>query len=500
MVDFTNCKINKKELIEFSIVLVISILIFTPFLIGHYATDTYNVVNVGYENYAVKWSLNDGRIFMSLLVLLASKIHLSIEIFVFITLFLALITSSISVIYVKKIIYRYKTPKNLLQEILTITISYITIFNFMNIETMYFVECFVISVSVLIFILAADILILKEKNSILKSLLLVIIGVLFYQGSICMYFMTTLLISILKNKNNYKQIIIDVIKSGIIALVSVLLNMILVSIIGNIYGMEQNRINGIDKIFLNIRKIIKYTPNVLINTCNLFPKGFYLIFTFALILLVTWYNKENKKVTNIVLKLVAIFIMGILSSSVVFIMAFTSFYTGRLRIAIGATIGMMFILLFTETDLFEKNKIFKNMASSILGIYVLTTIVFFELLMLSHKKVNKIEKSDVEKINNYISQYEKETGIKVNKIAKVGVSGREQEAYYLEVKNKSTFTYTAIRSELAADAVVNFYTGRGLETRSINYKSEKELINKATESERGYICIGDTFFINVYMF
>ena len=58
MIDFISHKINKKNIIEFSIVLIISILIFTPFLIGHYATDTYNIANVGYENYAIKWSLN----------------------------------------------------------------------------------------------------------------------------------------------------------------------------------------------------------------------------------------------------------------------------------------------------------------------------------------------------------------------------------------------------------------------------------------------------------
>lgn len=48
------------------------------------------------------------------------------------------------------------------------------------------------------------------------------------------------MISILKNKNNIKQIIIDIIESGIIALVSVLLNIGLVKIIEYIY-MEWNK-------------------------------------------------------------------------------------------------------------------------------------------------------------------------------------------------------------------------------------------------------------------
>lgn len=64
-------KINKKNILTFSIIFIITCIIFFPFLEGHYATDTYNVANVGYQNYAIKWSLNDGRIFMFLITSLA---------------------------------------------------------------------------------------------------------------------------------------------------------------------------------------------------------------------------------------------------------------------------------------------------------------------------------------------------------------------------------------------------------------------------------------------
>ena len=97
-------KINKKELIIYTIMFAITCAIFTPLLIGHYSTDTYNISNVGYQNYAIHWSLIDGRIFMAILGLIASKINISIEAYTFITLFSAIIISNLAIITLSKII------------------------------------------------------------------------------------------------------------------------------------------------------------------------------------------------------------------------------------------------------------------------------------------------------------------------------------------------------------------------------------------------------------
>lgn len=487
-------KENKKE---FIILFIITCIIFLPFLIGHYATDTYNIINVGYNNYALQWSLNDGRIFMSAIVLIAGKLNLSIELFVFITLILGLAISVISVLYLKNIINRYKKSDSKYKNILITAIAYFTIFNFMYIEIMYFVESFVISISVLLYIISADILVKKEKNNFIKSLLLVIIAITFYQGSIGMYFMMILLISILKNKNNVKLIFIDVIKSGIIALIGVAINMLVVKAIGNIFEMEQKRIGSINQITSNIKLILKNMPEVLIDTCQLFPRCLYIIFTIIIIEILALYKEKNKDLT---VKMIFIFIMGILSSSVIFILAMTSFYTGRMRLAMGATIGMLFILAYTETDIFEKNKKYKSLMLGLLIAYSTITILDYEYLMFSHKAVNKREKEDVIAINNYIEEYEETTGIQITKIVKVQVKGRENEAYYQDIKNKSTFSYTAIRSELAADAVVNYLSGRKLEKETINDQNDLIRIREETGKINGYCCIGDTFYIEVYMF
>ena len=52
----------------------------------HYASDTYNIMNVGYETYATNWSLKDGRLIMYLITMICAKLNISIEIYVIGTL------------------------------------------------------------------------------------------------------------------------------------------------------------------------------------------------------------------------------------------------------------------------------------------------------------------------------------------------------------------------------------------------------------------------------
>ena len=100
-------KINKKDFITYIIIFVITCIIFIPFLIGHYATDTYNIINRGYEEYAIKYSLNDGRPVMCLISLIAEKINMPIQAYIIILTAIALFVSCISVIKIKNIILKF---------------------------------------------------------------------------------------------------------------------------------------------------------------------------------------------------------------------------------------------------------------------------------------------------------------------------------------------------------------------------------------------------------
>ena len=92
----------KKDYLIFFVIFVFSIIMYINWLSMHYASDTYNIMNVGYETYATNWSLKDGRLIMYLITMIFAKLNLPIEIFVIVTLLVAILISCICVIKLKK--------------------------------------------------------------------------------------------------------------------------------------------------------------------------------------------------------------------------------------------------------------------------------------------------------------------------------------------------------------------------------------------------------------
>lgn len=492
-------KISKKDLIIYIIIFALTCVIFAPLLVGHYASDSYNIYNMGYHEYAIKYSLNDGRIFMALLGLIAGKINISINAYIFITLFGALIISNITVIVLNKIIKKYKEPKNIFQEIIVIIISYITIFNFMYLENMYFVECIVMAISVLLFIISAHILVEKNNKYFIKSLILTILGVMFYQGTIGMFFTFVFLFTILKNKNNIKQIIIDCIKAGIIAVISVGLDLLIVKIFGIFLGMNQTRYGSLTDIPNNLKYILNCgLPNVMKEACGLFPKYALVIFLNILTIIVTVYQAKNiKKDDNTIFKYLAIIFVAIVSAYVVNFTTLSSVITGRLKNSLGALMGIIFILLYVETDIFDNKGILSKITLITLISFTLINIFNYDNIMLQHKKVNILEKEEIEKLDEYISKYEEDTGIKVTKIIRIPVHNQSEKSFFASVKNRSAYTTNALRTYWAVEGIIDFYAGRDLEKVKIT-ANQREYYEQNHDKERGYECIDDILFIDIY--
>ena len=73
----------------------------------HYATDTYNIINRGYEDYAIKYSLNDGRPIMCLISLLASRMHIPIEGYIITLTVMAIFISCLNVFIIKNTVIKF---------------------------------------------------------------------------------------------------------------------------------------------------------------------------------------------------------------------------------------------------------------------------------------------------------------------------------------------------------------------------------------------------------
>lgn len=187
-----------------------------------------------------------------------------------------------------------------------------------------------------------------------------------------------------------------------------------------------------------------------------------------------------------------------MSSYLTFVLGLSSYFTGRLRFSIGATIGMLFIYLYCKMDIFEKKNVVNYLESLIL-IFYCTTIVFnYIYLMQQHKLVNVLEKKDAEEIVSYIENYEKENNIEVKYLSTVLVLNSPDKCFYKDVKNKSIITYSAVRSP-ECSGVIKFYTNRSLENVKITSEMRYIYMSMLANGEipNNYICINDTLYITV---
>ena len=111
-------KQRTKNLILFFILFVITGVVFWNYVSMHYATDTYNIMNIGYEKYAINNSLSDGRIFMFLIGMFANTINIPINVYVITLTVIGLIISCIAVIVLKNMIMKFCKKETKLQELL----------------------------------------------------------------------------------------------------------------------------------------------------------------------------------------------------------------------------------------------------------------------------------------------------------------------------------------------------------------------------------------------
>ena len=497
-------KLKKDYLIFFGI-FILAVIMYINWITMHYASDTYNIMNIGYETYATNWSLKDGRLIMYLITMLFAKLNLPVEAYVIGTLLVAIVISCICVIKLKNIILK-DIKVNLTKEIFIIIASFFTIFNFMYIEDMYFVESIVMALSLLAFICSANLIVNRKsiRDKIL-AVVLAIIGVIAYQGTAGFLIVVTFVISLLKNKvelkgakkdikTNIKMIIIDTLFAGVVALIAVCINMMLVNIIGNITGQVQARVGSITNIFSNKKYIFNNFTTILKENIGLFPTNLLYIFLSVILICTLFYDIKTKSKEFLTIKSICIIVLSVICGFLVSLGTLSSFYTGRLHYSIGSMLGFVLLCLIMENE----DEIFRKIFELILIIYSIVNIYNCIIVTYQHKLVNKYEEQEIQNLNQYIEKYETTNGIEVKNIAIYTVKGQDSKTYFENIPRKSVVTYNALRCDWAADGLINFYTNRDLKTISLT----KELLIEylVQENENGYGIVNNTLVIECYMY
>lgn len=413
----------KKCFIIFLIVFIITVILFLPWIKGHYTTDTYEIMQMGYVEYASNVFLTNGRLLSAIFLIIANIINIPIQWLVGISLVAALIISSLSVVSLYNIAMKYKgSDNNILLEILLIMISYCIIFNFFYIEDLFFLETVIMALSVYLSICAAKVFIAEDKYYTVKTVIILSLLTICYNGSITIFPLLAICFYLIKeNTIDQKLFLKKVIQIAIICAIVLLLDLLLIKFIPCITNQKVT-----DRINLNLSRNIVYISrnagSVIVNTSNIFPKYFFIGFTIAVIINMVVTAKEEKS-KHLINELILMCI-GIVSPFCIYISTLSSFGSGRLHVAMGMLIGVLMLYNIIKIKEQKKSMFFVG----IVIIYFLVNVVNYAMIIKEHKEVNKINENNVIEIKQYVEEYEKANNKDVKYIAMKLVPGKVRKS------------------------------------------------------------------------
>lgn len=478
---------KKKDIITFLIVFIIAIISTINFIKPHYSIDTVEFLNNGYETYINSKFLVDGRIFS--VILLKLVIDLPMKYVIPILYVIGILISSVAVIYLRNLIKKYAQSE---ETIFPTIIAYVTIFNFMYIDAFQFMEIPIIAISILLFIISAKLIIEKEKNYLVKSIILLIIAMFCYQGTVNVLITTAFVLTIIKNRKINKEVITDMLKTGILLLAAIFVNYLFTLIVGGTDRIEFNIIEGIIYAIINVFLLM-------FNSCMQYPQYLQL----AIISIITIYCIIKRiKILNIIcIYIVALFcniiILAPTGSGII-----TSQY-GRIFFSIGAIIGYILMYLWCTNTEIRNSKFIKGITI----LYFISILIIYFQYTYFYNKGQEIDKYIITEINKVISQHEEETGTKIKKYAyKIGESYKQLETRkFLDEQCGNVIYQTVLTGrrilEGISSKIFSLYTNREIEKVFVEDEVfDKYFQNKTLEdtekiiSRQRFVFVEDTVY------
>lgn len=450
-------KNNKKNIILFGILVVFNFIVFGNIIKMHYSIDTFAMMGIGYKAYATDIFLKAGRPFSALITYIAGIFNVSIEFFVTFLELLAIIISTISVIVLKNKILSYKKANTISEEILVIVISYVTIFNFMYLDIFQFAECPIMALGYLVCIIAASILVERKKYYIIKCLSLLIIASFCYQGVMNSFVIFSVLFLIIKYKGQYKYTLKNIFIVALLYVIPMIINFLFT---------QQERKGEIQNIYINLKYIITSIPNIMTNSNYLFPKYVFLIIIMGLFMIFWLYFVKNglKRCVKFFEPLF-LYIVAFGTALAPHLFSLSSFPSGRLMFSVGAIIGILYIYMYTNTNILEE-KYFRQALLTVLIIYASINIVNYYITFFDFQKSNQLNKEESIQINKWIEQYESSSG---NKIEKVSFCyDKDYTDKHEGLISKSSYTIRTMGSDISIVESLKFYNNREFISNRMN--------------------------------
>lgn len=490
--------ISKKDILIFIIILLFAFIITYPLIIQmHFAPDTYQVVVLGYKEYAKQYFLKSGRIITAGSFFLADNLNISYKTYIIFMEIVAIIALTLSTILLYKLFLKKIEAKNNVYKYLLLVSSFLIIFNPFALEFLLYAESGIICLSILFSIMGLTIFFGDSKYKFVKALSLVIVATILYQGNVNIFFTLAVIFSFIvnneNNKQNWKNIIKDILLAGIILVTAFITTTLLILICTNLMDVNQERFSSEYNINLAIifKSFITTSEYILINGFNFIYKGMFLY----VIIITSFYIAIKAKLSYLVKYLItilaalAVCILPIYTMKDIFINA-------RMCMSIGALIGISFIYIAMKIN-YDK-KIEKKIVAIAITAMLLYTGYNYITISQSNIEENEIDNEVGYKIKEMVQNYEKENNVKITKVA---VTNDTNRSFYSSKQIKNTFTERSTANYYCIKEVLEYYLQKPItivkmdsETYNNNFKNK----NWDTFSEEQIVFKDDVMYMCIY--
>ena len=479
---------QKNTILIFVISVILSCIILCFFITGYYSIDTERIYVQGYIDYATKDAyIRDGRLFSALLFVMIGLINPSIKTMYIINILISILILSVGVILIYGIIAKYKRLDKLKNKTIAFILSYMYIFNFFIVDVLKYIDSFVISTSIILFVLAIKNIIIEKKTKI--GFLLTLLGVICYQGTIPVYIATAILVTLLENKKIDKEFFKKILPCAICIFIAALMSVVIVNLVPIITEMQMtDRIDDLDYLN-NIKKNIAKLNEMLLYSFYMFPPYVWIGIAVFLIGTSIGYSIKNKKY-DFWVNIIWLFMFYIFSCFI-FLPIIQFDITPRVVLVIAQSITA--ILLFSYCTNFENEKIniYEKIIVAVIVLYFIITLFSILKSTFEFKLANILDQEFSKKVENEIVRLE-EQGIVINKIGiKYTGNGNNMQKYSKLVRKESMYI-----AGLYTFTLQEFYTGRGI-TRVQDFTKELEgkYFKNPSEEEVQFKSIDDVLYI-----
>lgn len=320
---------KKENIIVYSIILLLSVILCFNFIKFHTVPDTY--VMLVEEGYNCTRYFNEGRIVTALFLYFGYLLNIPLKIMTIFMSIVSIFCLSMSVYIIYNVFA--KKEDGLFKKCIMLVGSYLVIFNPLSIEHLAYVESGIICLGTLLCVLSAKMLVVDHKEGL--PIIMVCLAAICYQGVINV-FITISALFIIFDESKWKEKIKLFVWVCLICIIALFVNVLIIKIANYKMDVKTTRDLGID-----FSQNLAYISGlVLMHDWHLYPKYFifYVIVASVLALLL---NKEYK----CTLKYLLTVLIAILSCSIpsTFIKEMNMGMAARTITAVGSIVGISII-------------------------------------------------------------------------------------------------------------------------------------------------------------